>query len=164
MSACIGALVVLAFMSLFSAKYRSWTREAFDCVARRLTLRPCRTGFNEKVRAKVTSGLMKRSQRAGRLVHRHFEAISWVFTIIMFISLAYSAYGAYNLAVFGTCDPAHPETCVFNTELPQCGDAECNPAEHCFCDGVEVHCNEPIYEACGGDCACVCSGGDSMSG
>jgi hypothetical protein len=125
MSACLVALVVLGIMSIFSASYRSWAREALDCVARRLVLRPCRTGFNEKVKARVTSKLMGRSRRAARFAHRHFEAISWVFTIMLFVSLGYSAYGAYNLLTVGTCDPANPDQCVFNPDLPHCGNPEC---------------------------------------
>jgi hypothetical protein len=157
-------MVALAIMGLFSANYRVWAREAFDCVTRRLTLRPCRTGFNEKVKATVTSRLMKRSRRAARFTHRHFEAISWVFTIVMFVSLAYTVYGAYNLAVFGTCDPAHPDQCVFNPELPHCSNPECTGLDHCFCDGTEVPCDDPLFVQCGGDCTCVCSGGDSLTG
>jgi thiol-disulfide isomerase/thioredoxin len=114
MSACLIALVVLAVLSLFSAKYRKWAKEAFDCVARRLTFRACTTSFNEKVRATITSALMKRHMGLARFAHKHFEAISWVFTIIMFVSLAYTAYGFYNLATVGTCDPSNPENCVFN--------------------------------------------------
>jgi thiol-disulfide isomerase/thioredoxin len=114
MSICIAALVVLAVLSTFSAKYRSWAREAFDCVVRRLTLRPCTTSFNDKVKAVITSSLMKRHMGLARFANRHFEAISWVFTIVMFVSLAYTAYGFYNLATVGTCDPANPENCVFN--------------------------------------------------
>ena len=162
MSACLVALVVLGIMSIFSAKYRSWAREALDCVLRRLVLRPCRTGFNEKVKAKVTSKLMGKSPRAARFAHRHFEAVSWVFTIMLFVSIGYSAYGAYNLLTVGTCDPAHPDQCVFNPELPHCANPECTGADHCFCDGVEVGCTEQIYIDCEGDCACVCSGADSI--
>ncbi len=114
MSACIVALVILGFLGIFSAKYRAWAREAFDCVARRVTLRPCRTGFNEKVKATVTSSLMKRSPRVARFTHRHFEVISWLFSVSMILSMGYTAYGLYNLATVGTCDPAHPEQCVFN--------------------------------------------------
>ncbi|RLI97409.1 MAG: hypothetical protein DRO99_03035 [Candidatus Aenigmatarchaeota archaeon] len=113
MSACLIALVILAFMSVFSAKYRRWAREAFNCVARRVTLRPCNTTFNQKVKAKVTSRLMRRSMRFARFTYRHFEGISWVFTIVMFVSLAYTAYGFYNLAVLGTCDPITGD-CIFN--------------------------------------------------
>jgi hypothetical protein len=149
-------MAILGFLSIFSAKYRSWAREAFDCVTRRLTLRPCRTGFNEKVKAKVTGSLMKRSPGLARFSNRHFEAISWVFTIVMFVSLAYTAYSAYNLAVYGTCDPAHPEQCVFNPGLPTCGDPNCDPSTHCFCGDVEVHCGDPTYVQCSGNCSCVC--------
>jgi thiol-disulfide isomerase/thioredoxin len=114
MSLCLVALVVLASMGIFSAKYRRWAREAFDCVARRITLRPCVSGFDEKVKAKITGRLMERHLGLARFAHRHFEAISWVFTAVMFASLAYAIYGFYNLATVGTCDPANPGGCVFN--------------------------------------------------
>ncbi len=113
MSICLVALVVLAVLGIFSAKYRSWAREAFDCVSRRLTLRACRTGFNDKVRARITGTLMKRNMGVARFTHRHFEVISWVFTVVMFLSLAYTAYGFYNLSVYGTCDPV-TGNCIFN--------------------------------------------------
>ena len=87
MSICLVALAALAVLSIFSAKYRSWAREAFDCVARRITLRPCRTGFNEKVKAIITSRLMNRHMGLARFTHKHFESISWVFTVVMFVSL-----------------------------------------------------------------------------
>jgi thiol-disulfide isomerase/thioredoxin len=116
MSMCLVALVVFAVMSIFSARYRRWAKEAFNCVARRLTLRPCTTGFNDKVKATITGALMKRHMGLARFANRHFEAISWVFTAVMFISLAYTAYGFYNLAVLGTCDPANPQNCVFNPD------------------------------------------------
>lgn len=128
MSACLVALVILGILSIFSAKYRYWAREALDCVARRLTLRPCRTGFNEKVKAKVTSKLMEKSQRAARFTHRHFEAVSWVFTAVLFVSLAYSVYGAYNIVTVGSCDPIHPDQCIFNPDLPHCENPECTVA------------------------------------
>jgi len=117
MSACLVALAVFAFMGLFSARYRVWAKEAFDCVARRLTLRPCETKFNQKVRAKVTAKLLKRHKGLARLTHRHFESISWVFTIILFISLAYTVYGLGNLVIYGTCDPV-TGNCVFNPGNP----------------------------------------------
>jgi thiol-disulfide isomerase/thioredoxin len=110
---CIIALVVFAFMGLFSARYRPFAKEAFHCVFLRATLRPCHTGFDQRMKAKITGKLFKRSPRTAGFVHRHFEAISWFFTAIMFISLGYTAYGLYNLVVFGTCDPVTGQ-CPFN--------------------------------------------------
>jgi len=94
--------------------------------------------------------------KAARFANKHFEAVSWVFTLMLFVSLGYSAYGMYNLATVGTCDPANPDSCVFNPHLPECGVPECTGDDHCFCDGVEVHCSDPLFVSCEGDCECVC--------
>jgi len=105
---------VLGVMSIFSAKYRSLAKEAASCVVRMTTLRPCETGFDDKVKAKVTSTLMVKHQGSARFIHKHFKTLSWAFTLIFVLSLGYSAYTAYNLVVFGTCDVANPQNCVFN--------------------------------------------------
>jgi len=157
-------MVVLGILSIFSARYRYWAKEAFFCVGRRITMRPCDTGFDQKVKSKVTSALMKRHTGLARAVHKHFEAISWVFTISLFVSLFYTGYSVYNLASYGTCDPQHPDQCVFNPDLPQCGNPDCDPSTHCWCNGVEVHCDDPLFIECDGDCSCVCSGGDTITG
>lgn len=144
MSICIIAAVVLGIMGVFSAKYRRWAKEAFSCVARRLTLRPCESSFNQRVKAKVTGKLMHRSPGAARLVNKHFEALSWVFTIILFTSLIITSLSVYNLAVYGTCDPANPDQCIISID-PTCGEpGQCDP-----------ECEFPDYTACGGDCSCL---------
>ncbi len=110
---CIAALVVLAVLSIFSAKYRKWAKEAFDCVARRVTLRPCRTGFDEKVKAKIVGKLMKKNMGLARFTHKHFETMSWIFTIVFFVSLVLVINGFANLVIYGTCDPI-TGNCIFN--------------------------------------------------
>ncbi len=156
MSICIIAMVVLGVLGIFSAKYRRWAREAMACVSRRITLRPCNTTFNEKVKSKLVSKLMGRSRKIAAFTYSHFETISWIFTIAFFISLGFTIYSVYNLAVFGTCDPSDPGSCVFTTG------ATCSPAEHCtpcVCDSAEISCDNPAYDACEGDCDCteICS-------
>jgi hypothetical protein len=151
MSACLIALVVFAFLGIFSAKYRRWAREAFDCVSRRLTLRPCRTEFNQKVRAKITSKLMKRHSGTAKFTLKHFESISWVFTVVLIVSLLVTVSGAYNLAVYGTCDPLNPEACVFNQESLQIQCQNCTP---CLCDN-QIVCEEGMHDV---SCTDVCVG------
>lgn len=104
-------LVVFSFFSLFSVKYRPLAKEAFNCVFRIATLRPCEGSLDRKIRAKVVSTMLEKSPAAARFVNVHFETLSWVFTIIFFASFAYVIYGAYNIVTVGTCDPAHPENC-----------------------------------------------------
>lgn len=159
MSICVAALVVFAFMGVFSARYRYWAKEAFDCVGRRVTLRPCKTEFNQKVRAKITSKLLKKSQKAARFTHKHFEAISWVFTIILFVSLILTTGGLYNLFTYGTCDPAQPDSCIFTVQEGVCAPA-CMP---CNCGPHEIGCDAPEYKACNGNCQCVCESMGSVT-
>ena len=109
---CIVALVVFAVMAIFSAKYRPLALEAFECVARRMTLRPCETGLDQRIKAKILSKILAKSPKTAQLINRHFEVISWAFTILFFVSLAYSVLAVYNLYFFGTCTPENPGACV----------------------------------------------------
>ena len=104
---CIAALVVFAVLGIWSAKYRAMAKEAFRCVTRMITLKPCDVELETKIKAKVTSKLAVVPALA-RFFYRHFKIISWAFTITFFASLAYSIYGVYNLVVFGSCTPGAP--------------------------------------------------------
>jgi hypothetical protein len=113
---CIVALVVLSILSIFSARYRPYAKEAFRCVYRMATLRPCDVQLETKIKTKVTSKLMFIPSLA-KFFYKHFKTISWIFTIAFFASLAYSAYGIYNIIVYGSCEPG--EFCVI-TWLGMC--------------------------------------------
>lgn len=112
---CIIAFAVFSIMSIFSAKYRPLAKEGFRCVFRTLTLRPCDTGLDERIKAQVVSGVLRYSPAAARQVNRHFTAISWFFVLLTLASFVYSAYGIYNFYYYGNCDgPASPSACVLN--------------------------------------------------
>lgn len=148
---CFVALIVFGVLGLFSATHREFAREAFDCVFRKMTLRKCNTGFDEKMKMKIVGKVMKRSPKASKLVFNHFELISWAFTILMIVSLAYSAFAVYNLAVYGTCDPQDPEHCVFTPTQTQPLPAQ----ETCECTFPLVDCTPGDFELCGTDCSCL---------
>jgi hypothetical protein len=114
---CIVALLVLSILSIFSAKYRAPAKEAFRCVYRMATLRPCDVHLETKIKSKVTSKLMFAPTLA-RFFYKYFKLISWIFTILFFASLAYSAYGIYNLIVFGSCTPGEP--CIITSIAGLC--------------------------------------------
>lgn len=107
---CIVALVVFSILSIFSAKYRPLAKDAFECVFRMITLRPCNVKLEERIKTKMTTKLMKFPNIA-RVFYKHFKLFSWMFTILFFASLIYSGYSLYNLFVYGTCDP-NSDTCV----------------------------------------------------
>jgi len=112
-------MFVFAVLGIFSAKYRSYATEAFSCVFNRITLRPCESGFDQKMKMKAVTKAFKFSPKLGKTVYKHFEIISWIFTILLVLSLGYTIFSLYSLAVYGTCDPFNPGSCVL-AGTPSC--------------------------------------------
>ncbi len=101
---CILALIVFAVLGIFSASHRELAKEAFDCVFRKITLRPCETDFKQKMRSRITGNLLNRSVFAAKLFNNHFELLSWLFFILSVGSLFFLARGAYNYYYFASCN------------------------------------------------------------
>jgi hypothetical protein len=90
-------------MGIFSATHRDIAREALDCVFRRIRFKPCESGLDKRLKSAVIGKLMKRSPRVAGFGFRHFEVISWAFTILMFGSLIWSGMSVYRYAMYGNC-------------------------------------------------------------
>jgi hypothetical protein len=102
-------------MSIFSAKYRPLAKEGLKCVFRTLTMRPCETGLDERLKAELVSSTLRFSPGAARAVNKHFTALSWIFVILTFASLAYVILGIYNFYYYGNCDgPGSTGGCIIN--------------------------------------------------
>lgn len=126
---CVIALVIFGLLGLFSLKYRFLAKEAFECVFNRLRLRPCQTGLDQRIKSKIVAKVLKRHQATGKFINKYFEAISWFFVLITFISFAYSAFSIYNLIRYKTCDLNHPENCPLTPKQIEqgcsCEDPKC---------------------------------------
>ena len=104
---------MFSILGIFSATHRQLAKEALDCVFRRVTLRPCNTGFDEKIKGKILGKLLNKSPRIAKTLNKHWEIISWVFVIIFFTSLFFSIRSTYYLIKYKTCDPSEPQNCIF---------------------------------------------------
>ena len=102
--ACLIALIVFGIMGIFSASHRALAKEAFDCVFRKITLRPCNTGFKEKIKGKILSKIINRSVFLAKMLNKHYEILSWIFFILMVGSTAWVLRGGYNFYVYGSCN------------------------------------------------------------
>ena len=51
---CVIALIVFGILGIFSASHREYAKEAFNCVFRKATFRPCNTDFNKKLKVKAS--------------------------------------------------------------------------------------------------------------
>lgn len=147
---CVLALIVFGALGIFSATHRAVAKEAFDCVFRRVTFRKCKTGLDKRLKSQVTGLFMRKSPKTASFVYKNFEVISWAFTILLIFSTVSSGIGMYNLVIYGSCDP-HSTTCIFNPGELTCGSQKC---EERGCDCEEEGCEEPVFEACEGDCDC----------
>jgi hypothetical protein len=139
---CIIALVVFSLMGIFSVGYRRLAKEAFDCTFRSITFRPCKTNLDQRIRAKLTAKLMN-TPKIAKFIYKNFKILSWIFVLIFFASLGYSAYGIYNLIVHGTCSPGS-DSCPFASH-PECSVDTCASPEYLACKG-NVTCQK---EVCG---------------
>jgi len=118
MPLCLVALFVFSIMSLGSAKYRPLAKQAFKCFTKTLTLSPCDMAFEQRVKAKVTAGLLKVSPALARFFYWNFRIFAWIFTLSFFISLGYTVYSFYNFAVYGSCEPGG--TCYLTPIIGWC--------------------------------------------
>ncbi len=129
---CFVAFAVLAIMGIFSSTHRVLAREAFACIGRRVTFRPCDTGFREKMQGAMVGTLMRRSVRLARFVNKHFEFLAWIFFLLTVWSLWVTAVGVYNFYFYGSCDglnqssfcvldPAGRNTAFSNVDAPEEG-------------------------------------------
>ncbi len=101
---CILALIIFSILGIFSASQRALAREALDCVFRRVTFRPCNTGFQEKIKGKILSKLINRSVFLARIFNKHYEIFSWTLFILMVGSTIWVLRGGYNFYIYGSCN------------------------------------------------------------
>lgn len=106
MVACIVALIVFSILGIFSVRWRRLAKEAFDCVFRMVTFRPCKTKLDQRIKSRLTAKLMKRSTKLAKIIYKYFTVFSIIFTLSFFASMIYTAYGIYNLVTYGSCDPS----------------------------------------------------------
>ena len=112
---CIVAAVVLSILGIFSAANRRLAKEALDCVFHRITFRPCTTGFDEKMKAKILGKAITRSEKLARFLNKRFELLSWVFFVILMAASFFMLRGLYLFYTTGSCNGANnPGFCVFD--------------------------------------------------
>ena len=112
---CIVAAIILSILGIFSAANRRLAKEALDCVFRRVTFRPCNTGFDEKMKAKILGKVINRSERTARFLSKHFELLAWIFFILFLSASVFFVRGFYLFYTTGSCNGVNSTSfCVFD--------------------------------------------------
>lgn len=153
---CLIALVVFGILGIFSATHRKIAAQAFDCVFRKMTLRPCQSGLDQRLRIGIIGTASRKSPKLARFISKHFEILSWAFTILMIVSMIYSVIGAFNFVVYGNCNGESSQAfCIYNglgnskIQL-SCGSPLCQNT-NCTCED-EIKCQEAQNTNCTGSC------------
>jgi hypothetical protein len=113
---CIAAFIVLAIVSIFSARYRKLAGKAWSCTLRRVTFRPCDTSFKEETKNKLLSHVAKRTPRLVKTADVGIEVASFLLVILTIWSLFVALEAGLNLFVWGTCDPSNASSCSLSSE------------------------------------------------
>lgn len=103
---CVVGFGIFAFLGIFSATYRQYTRDAWSCMKNKASAQPCESGFDERYRAFAVDQAMKVDMRLARFVKDYFEEINWAIFVIFGVLTLFTLEGAYNLVVHGSCDPS----------------------------------------------------------
>ena len=112
---CIAAAIILCILGIFSASNRQLARQALDCVFHRITFRPCTTGFDEKMKAKILGKVINRSERSARFLSKNFELLAWIFFVLMLGAMIFTVRGVYLFYTTGSCNGANSTGfCVFD--------------------------------------------------
>lgn len=112
---CIIAFVILSILGIFSATHRALAKEALDCVLRRVTFRPCTTGFDEKMKAKILGAVIMRSEKLAGFISKYFEALAWFFFILLLSATIFTFRGLFLFYTTGSCNGLNQEAfCVFD--------------------------------------------------
>ncbi|VVC04688.1 Thioredoxin [Candidatus Burarchaeum australiense] len=112
---CIIAAIALSVLGIFSASHRKLAVEAWKCVFNMVRLRPCETGFDEKIKAQIVGAVMLRSKRLAKITYQHFTLLSWIFVILTLISLLFFLQGVYFFVLYGNCNgPNSTEFCIYH--------------------------------------------------
>ena len=112
---CIVFLVIFSVLGRFSAKYRKLAKESFECVGKMMTLRPCTSSLDQRIKTALTTRIMPFSKHIARFVYKYFAVLSWIFFISFFVSMFYTVYALANYALYGTCEPGVPASqCPIN--------------------------------------------------
>lgn len=112
---CLLALIVFSILGIFSATHRKLAVEAFDCVFRRVTFRKCTSALDERVKSQIIGKLMVKSPKVAGFTFKHFEFLSWCFTVLLILSTIYTVYAGYNYYMYGNCNGENSDAfCIFD--------------------------------------------------
>lgn len=116
---CIAAFIILAFLGIFSARYRKLATDAWKCVSRKVTFRKCDTSFKEDLKSRLLARHAVKRPRLAGFLDKWLDVLALVFVALTIWSLFVVIKSGLNLYVYDTCNPNNAASCSLGAEA--CG-------------------------------------------
>lgn len=113
---CIAAFIVLGILSIFSARHRVLAKQAWACVIRRVTLRPCDSNFKETTKAALLSRIAHKGPHVIRAADIALDMAAFAVLLLTVWSLFVAVKSGINLYVYGTCNPSNASSCSLGAQ------------------------------------------------
>jgi hypothetical protein len=118
-------LILYPILGIFSPAYRYLFKRSFECVFKKITLKPCDIDLKTEIKGKMISKKLARNPKFIKFFDKSFDSIALVLVVLSIWSLIYTAIAGLNLFVYDTCSPASGESCSLSGEA--CGVASGAP-------------------------------------
>jgi hypothetical protein len=113
---CIASFIILGIISIFSASHRKLAKNAWHCVVRKASFRPCDTSFKEELKAKMLAKVILRRPKLAKYLDSAIEVLAVLFIMLTVWSLYVAVKSGLNLYVWGTCAPRNSSSCSLGAE------------------------------------------------
>jgi len=122
---CIFAFII--FLILFPIlgffpSYRRLFARSWECVFKRITLRPCDINLGEELKNQLLGTIVFKYPKFTRFLDKTFSFWAFLFVVLNIWSLLYVMVAGVNLLVYDTCDPVSGEGCSLSGDA--CGVAQ----------------------------------------
>ncbi len=94
---CLTSFLILVIPGLFSKKLRRLTQEAFNCISKKIALKPCDVSLDDKARAKLLSQTAISHPKLAKFIAHYFNLLSYVLFIVVIIIFLYLLKGLFHL-------------------------------------------------------------------
>ncbi len=114
---CIIAFVI--FLILFPIlgffpEYRRLFARSWECVFKKITLKPCDINLGEELKNKLLGKIALRFPKITKFLDKTFSFWAFLFVVLNIWSLVYVGLAGLNLFVYDTCEPASGEGCALS--------------------------------------------------
>lgn len=113
-------LIFFPILGIFP-KYRAFFKQSWQCVWKKIRLKPCDIDLGEQIKNKTVSWLLFKSPVIARFVEKTFSLWAVLFVLLNVFSLVYTLNAGLNLFVYDTCSPTSTEGCALSGDSCEVG-------------------------------------------